>query len=217
MDTQSATGTQPVKPVSLSSQLDKIRTEKLLVVKDSSQFVDHDHSTQPTARPTARRCDMPDRRGQRAGNVKPLPSLPPAIPKGERHDDFCCNGCLAAYQLIHSRGLNSTMHMRDRLTGIPSDSVFASSHRGREGYAAAADAAPVPQSIETATSNSLGSEPPSPRSGNRLSVPDGLLRESFVDLDAPRFWQQHVMALPDGRVQATLRLQEFTVRHVYAS
>lgn len=38
-------------------------------------------------------------------------------------------------------------------------------------------------------------------------VPPGLLEESFVDFDAPRFWQSHVTPLPEGRVQATVRLQ----------
>lgn len=38
-------------------------------------------------------------------------------------------------------------------------------------------------------------------------VTTDLLDESFVDLDAPRYWQSHVTPLPQGRFQTTLRLQ----------
>lgn len=94
----------------------------------------------------------------------------------DRTDDFCCNGCQAAYQLIHSQGLDQYYAIRDRMSGIGSGS-------------------------NASTSNDIGLA-----SNATLAVPEQLLRESFVDLDAPRFWQQHVISLPEGRVQATLRL-----------
>ena len=40
-----------------------------------------------------------------------------------------------------------------------------------------------------------------------LPISVDLLEESFVDLDAPRYWQSHVTPLPQGRVQTTMRLQ----------
>ncbi|MFO1062347.1 MAG: heavy metal translocating P-type ATPase [Pirellulales bacterium] len=82
------------------------------------------------------------------------------MPASEVTESFCCNGCRAAYSLIHGEGLDQYYDLRRRMGGV-----------------------------------------------DQRAVEGGLLDESFIDLDAPRFWQSHVVPLPGGLVQAVVRLQ----------
>ncbi len=43
--------------------------------------------------------------------------------------------------------------------------------------------------------------------GKTQAVSPELIDASFIDLDAPRFWEHHVLRLPDGSAQVVLRLQ----------
>ncbi len=44
------------------------------------------------------------------------------------------------------------------------------------------------------------------KAGASSPVDATLIEQSFIDLDAPRFWSSHVVALPGGNVQCTLHL-----------